>query len=195
VSAFVINPYRFVSAAPDPEAGLTLTTSFVAAALIGASDVARTSDGVFACDFTVPGSPSGLIYEQGGSGSGAYVGFRSNGAFVLRAGVGSASAPTASGTDYAVLYITSGQPSGAGTLVWEYDVSASQIRAWWNGISLGTASASVGWSSGQWAGANPGVFFDDGDTGSGVVNGEEDAKLPATGISSLRYYQNQLVSL
>jgi hypothetical protein len=193
MSVFVINSYLF--GGPDPEAGLTLTTSFAEGATIGSSDVARNQNAVFACNFTVPASPSGLIYEQGGNGVGTYVGFRSTGEFVLRAGNGNPSAPTAGGTNHSVLYVTSGQPSGTGTLVWEYKMSGSQTRAWWNGISLGTASASVGWLSNLWAGADSGLYFGNGDTGGGVVNGEQDAKLPATNISSLRYYQNQLVSL
>jgi len=190
MSAFVINPYRF--AAPDPEAGLTLTSSFAVGTNIQSGDVTRTQNAVFAADFTVPSSPSGLIYEQGGSGSGCYVGFRSGNQFVIRAGSGGANAPTTSGSDYAALYLTSGQPSGTGTLVWEFDIANKSIRAWWNGASLGTATSTGTWTSSQWAGANAGEYFD---TSSDFPAGEVATALAATGISDLRYYNNQLVTL
>jgi hypothetical protein len=192
MSSFVINPYVF--GAPDPEAGLTLTSTHAYNTRFTAfSGAARGQDAVFACDFTVPASPSGLIFEGGGSAAGCSVAFRAGGEFVIRASDGSLTAPTASANDNAVLYLTSGQPSGAGTLVWEFKVADGRIRAWWNSVSLGTATSSNGvFRSALWAGTDDFCYFRvDGN----LPLGEPAAALPATGISSLRYYQNQLVSL
>lgn len=192
MSSFVINPYVF--GAPDPEAGLTLTNSYTADTIIAAFGATeRGQNAVFACDFTVPASPSGLIFEGGGGTVGCYVGFRAGGEFVIRASDGARNAPTASANDDAVIYLTTGQPSGAGTLVWEFKVADGRIRAWWNGVSLGTATSSNGaFRSSIWAGSdNFGYFV----VGANIQTGEISTGLSATGKSSLRYYQNQLVSL
>jgi len=192
MSSFVINPYVF--GAPDPESGLTVTSTHADNTRFTAfSGTARGQNAVFACDFTVPASPSGLIFEGGGSAVGCSVAFRAGGQFVIRASDGALTAPTASANDNAVLYLTSGQPSGAGTLVWEFKVADGRIRAWWNGVSLGTATSSNGvFRSALWAGSDDFCYFRvDGN----LPLGEATAGLPATGISSLRYYQNQLVSL
>lgn len=175
----------------DPESGLTLTNSFSQGTVLDGS-VSRIVSVVFAADMTIPGSPSGLIFELGGIGTGCYVGFRAGGQFVARASVGSTSAPTASAAGLAVVYLTTGQPSGAGTLVWEFNVGNGQIRVWWNSALIGSAqSTSSAFSGSQWAGADNGTYLG---TSANLPAGEVSTLLAATSISTLRYYQNQLSS-
>lgn len=176
----------------DPEAGLTLTRSD-AYGILTAANFNVNQNAVFAADFTIPSSPTGLIMELGGSITGTYVGFRSGGEFVIRGGNANTAGVTASAAEEAVLYLTTGQPSGAGTLVWEYNLSLGQIRAWWNDILLGTEAATGGsFRLNQWAAASNGAYLS---SGGGGPAGESYTPISATGISSLRYYQNQLSSL
>ena len=188
----LINPFVFGGGGgtPDPEAGLTLTTTFAVGSL-SRNDFTRNADAVFACELTIPASPDGLIFELGGV-RGTYVGFRSDNSFVVRAG-NSGNSPTSSGTGIAVIALSSGQPSGSGTLVWELDVSLGQARAWWNGVSLGVEAATdAQFSNGEWA-SNADGAYDSNFTG-GLVSGETGTGLGAS-TSTLRYYEAQVSSL
>lgn len=180
----------------DPESGLSLTTSIPTGGIAGSNAViSQSNSAVFAAEMTIPVSPSGLIFELGRDTVGSYVGFRPSGAFVIRAGNGAVSAPTSSANDMPVLYLTSGQPSGTGTLVWEVNASLAQLRAWWNGTLLGTATASNNsFPTGLWAGANGGAYFSTS-LGTAIPVGENGNALAATDVSDLRHYDNQLSSL
>jgi len=190
VSAFVINPYAF-SSVFDPEATLTVNHSIADGTTFVNTNWTSNADAVFACDLTIPSSPSGLIAETGGSGRGMYCGFRSTGEFVIRAGSGSPSSPTASGNDLPVIYLSSGQPSGTGTLVWEIKITGATLRAWWNGMLIGSAAASNATFSGAtWTGSNEGSYLT---TSTNLTAGEVATALAATSPSSLRIYKNQSV--
>lgn len=174
----------------DPEDGLSLTDSVVVGAGIASGSVSRTQSCVFACDLTIPGSPSGLIHCQGATTLGSYVGFRAGGQFIARMGNGTVSAPTTPQANGAVLYLASHSVSGTGTLVYEFNVSSYTIRVWWNGVLIGTGTVASG-SVTTWAGTVSGDYL--GSTGNGP-NGETLTALAATGASPLRYYENQLVA-
>ncbi|WP_146193119.1 hypothetical protein [Maritimibacter sp. 55A14] len=171
----------------DPESGLSLTGTFPVSNNISQGAVARDSPAVFAVDFVgLDGSAGGCVYEQGASGVGCYVGFRANGDFVCRAGDGGTPWPAATG------YILdgSGVVSGDGTLVFEFvPGSPVTVRAWWNGVGIGTPVASSVAET-QWAGTNAGSFMS---FALSLVDGEVDAAAVATSHSDLRYYADQTV--
>jgi|TARA_B110000037_G_scaffold29139_1_gene34807 hypothetical protein len=137
-----------------------LTNTFSTGTRIGSSEIDRFSSAViFACDLDLPDDPSGLIWEQGGNAVGAYAGFRSDGALVIRAGLGYTLGQV-SGSQAALLYLPKGSISGSGTLVWEITGGNSsstpiQIRAWWKGVSIGTVISTHGVA--PWAGGNEGT--------------------------------------
>lgn len=190
MSSFVINPYAF-SSVFDPEATLTLDHSITDGTTFNSANWTANADAVFACDLTIPSSPSGLIAETGGGGRGMYCGFRSTGEFVIRAGSGGVSAPTASTNDLPLIYLASGQPSGTGTLVWEIKITGATLRAWWNGTLIGDEAASNGaFSGGTWTGSGDGSYLT---TSTNVAAGEVATALAATSPSSLRIYKNQFV--
>lgn len=176
----------------DPEAGLTLTSSFPVNTTLTTSNLTVASPAVFAFDVTgLDGTGGGIIFEMGASGSGAYVGFLSSGDLVIRGGSGIATpAPTV-----ALVQINDeGAPSGDGTLVWEYDGtgSAVSVRAWWNGILLWEQTST---HTGAWAGSDPGGYLVGPGNYGGAMSGvyyASDANYDM--ISPLRYYQNQTVS-
>lgn len=182
----------------DPEAGLTLTSSFAQTATLAASSFSKTQSAVFACDVTIPSTPSGVIFELGAAGQAAIVGFRTDNSFIARMGDGGGE-PTTGGTDLAVVYLASSDPdipSGTGTLVWEFDVATGILRVWWKGVLIGSDTASS-WS-GLWAGSDDGCY-DPTAVGSntigddGIPSGSTDPGLGGTS-GNLRYYENQTVS-
>lgn len=165
----------------NPEAGLTLTSSFANNEYIPASAINRSAPAVFACDIQgLNGSTDGVIFEVGGSGTGAAL-FVRGGRLILRAGNGAAEWPSGAS------YIDVPCPSGHGTLVFE--IATGNVRLWWQGVPLGSAAGT--WS-GSWAGANDGSYMSFFGAASGIPVGA-----PTTGFagysvaSSLRYYANQ----
>ena len=191
MSAFVINSYAF-GAVFNPEAALSVDVSIAPAGpQFASSNWTSNADAVFACDLTIPTSPSGMILETGGAARGLYCGFRSTGEFVIRAGNGAISAPTASENDLPVIYLSSGQPSGTGSLVWEIKIAGAALRAWWNGVLIGSAAATdATFSGGTWTGLGAGTYLSNS---AGAPTGEVATALAATSASSLRIYRSQSV--
>ena len=174
----------------DPEAGLTLTRSLVESSNINVSQFNRIGDVVFAVDITgLDGSAGGIIMEVGAPFLGAYIGFRADGTFVARCGTGTDTASPGVNTSIIELSGGSSIVTGAGTLVVEIQHSPQAIRAWWNGVPLGTPQ-NAGTSGTHWAGTDPGGFFV---RGNNMVVGEIDTALPRASNSDLRVYADQLV--
>ena len=184
----------------NPELGLSLTQAF-AQGNISASNRNAGQNAVFACDILFPNpiTTTCLLWEAGGSGSGAWVGIASSG-FKVRAGDGSLNAPTTSANNSAVLNITSGYGGDnfVHTVVWDIRVNPGRVRLWIDGLFLGEANTLnntiLDGGGGQtWAGGNNDTFLSS--SGSGVMTGESaSAWTRANPGTTLRYYQNQLVS-
>ncbi len=62
--------------------------------LVASTDYDSTAEAYFESAITFAATPSGVVYEAGGTGTGAFVGFNDAGDFIVRAGDGSATAPT-----------------------------------------------------------------------------------------------------
>jgi hypothetical protein len=171
----------------NPEATLTLTGTFPVGAIIFSTEVDRSVPCVFAADFTaLDGSAGGMIYEQGASGVGAYVGFGASGQFRARCGRGNV--PPANQS--AILTAPAGVVGGNGTLVWEFGMfGTARTRAWWNGTLLGAVSALLPHTA-IWAGTNPGRYLD---PNPNIPVGEIPSLVPYGTASPLRYYENQTV--
>ena len=181
----------FADSVIDLEAGLTLTdtigvdTSFAPADILGS----RNTDSVFAFDITgLDGSSGGMIFEAGAVGVSIYIGFRANGDFIYRAGNGGT--PWNANTAY--IEVSSGQPSGDGTLVVDVIPGAPiSVRAWWNGVAIGTPID--GASSSNYAGTGTGGYLVT--SGASVPTGEITTRVSYSTASALRYYENQTASI
>lgn len=203
-----LRPGGGASSTFDPEAGLTLTDSFaVGTTLIdsvlteppAAGDVNRVRPAIFAADFTgldgAAGGTGGRLFEIGGSGTGHYIGFRANGDFIARTGNGEAIPGV---NNKAWVLLSTGQPSGSGTLVWAINrLSAGPgIRVWWGGTLIGSGNWLVGDAT-QWTGNDVGGYL------TASVQGTQPAEEVTTGLvqgthyataSALRYYYNQTIA-
>lgn len=191
-------PYFKVAGAPafDPEAGLTITRTLSANATHSANNFGRGHNQIVqAIDFTgLDGSAGGMIFEFGGSGKGAYVGFRADGTFIARGGGGGN--PWQSTTSRIELAGGDSVITGTGTLVVEWDDANSGsvilVRAWWNGVQVGAASTTLSFSNSDIAGNNDGGVLVVG--GGGTTSGEVSTAVAYTTSSGLRIYENQLVT-
>lgn len=179
----------------NPEAGLTQDTTFTVAQTLVGNDIPtanRSQPVVFACDFTgLDGSGGGIIFEHGGGTVGTLVVFEADGTFHIRCGNG-ADLPYAAGTAY--IEMPTGQPSGDGTLVWEFNPTGGTVRAWWNGSQIGTPAGSF---SGAWTGGDGGSYLGTGigSSATGSVHGLSPVTVvPYTTASPLRVYFNEASS-
>ena len=179
----------------DPEAELTQDETIAVGASKTFTGVQSSASVVMACDFTgLDGSAGGIILESGGGGLGVFVGFNPDGTFVVRCGNGGDSS-TAWPTGTAYIEMSSGQPSGDGTLVWEFDVSTDAIRVWWNGVEIGTPSGSF---TGSWTGSDGGSYMGTsvGSSPTGGSPGEHGLDNPAVvtnaSASALRLYYGEV---
>lgn len=186
--------------APDPEAGLNLTSlispgrdnisSVNGTTVPGDGALNRDSNAVIAADFTgLDGSAGGLVFELGGTGLGTYVGFVENGDFHVRTGAGGSALPA---DDAGYLIVPAADaPAGDGTLVVELIAGTNAVRAWWNGEELGTPVArAIG--KGGIAGGDRGTYLA---TGLSICVGAVAPAVSYTTASDLRYYYNQTVAL
>lgn len=179
----------------DLESGLTLTNSFTAGAIAN-GNINRSVDVVFACDITLPGTfnSTGVLFEMGGTGTGAGVGLISSGAtLVVAAGDGAA---TSSSTTAAIAQIaTSSLTAGdSGTLIWEFRINPGRVRVWWKGTLIATESTTDGSAleSSTWSGTDDGGY---GQVNNSLVTVLTSGNWPGSTNSSLRYYQNQLITV
>lgn len=166
------------------EAGTATTSTFASLAVIASGDTNRTGDVTFSANVTIPASPIGAIFEQGGTGTGAWVGFLADGTFVVHAGGGGSFAAT-NAAHIEIAPGDPGYPSGTGDLSWEFLTSSRTAIVYWNGVEIGRDTAASNWSS--WAGTNAGRY---GGTNSGIVGGANSSNFNGTLNSSLSYYNS-----
>lgn len=178
----------------DLESGLTLTNSFTAG-VINNADINRSVNVVFACDITLPSSfnTDGVLFEMGGTGTGAGVGIIGSGStLIVAAGDGAA---TSSSTTAAIAQIaTSGlTPGDSGTLIWEIRINPGRVRVWWKGTLIATESTTDGSAleGSTWSGTDGGGY---GQVNNSLVTVLTSGNWPGTTNSSLRYYQSQLIT-
>lgn len=173
---------------PDPEAGLTLTST---TSPNNDPVVNENLPCVLAFDAVgLDGSSGGFIFEAGGPATAGFIGFRADGTLIIRAGSGNE--PWSTATSYYEIVNGSDIVKGNGTLVVEFSIDFPGVRAYWNRVSLGTAVPAT--SGTKWGGTGPGNYL--GILTSGLPNGE-DGSIPlvyAT-ASDLRYYENQALSI
>lgn len=176
------------------ESDLTLTNSF-AAGNIANGDVNRSVDAVFACEITLPSSfnSNGVLFEMGGTGVGAGVGLTGSGStLVVAAGSGSvsSSSTTAAIAQIATSNLTAGD---SGTLIWEFRINPGRVRVWWKGSLLAAESTTSdsALDSNIWAGGDGGGY---GQVNNSLLTALTSGNWPGSTNSSLRYYQNQLIT-
>jgi hypothetical protein len=136
--------------------------------LVPSTDYDSTLEANYVSELTFAATPSGVVYEAGGTGTGSFVGYNDAGDFIIRAGNGGSTAPA----DAARIVITTSDydfSGRAGTLSWnfypntetvdlsfdegsdgsvEYATSTAAAAAWanWSGGDdgyVGNASASI----------------------------------------------------
>ena len=181
----------------DIELSLGNPTATFAAGTMSNSDIHRTNPVVFSCDVVFPITPAdGILFEQGGTGIGSWVGLRDSGTvFRIRGGDGTTTAPD---TDTAFLDITSFPTDGAKhNVMWEYHPTNGTIRCWIDGVLKGTASTTDNspMDTDTWTGTDDGGFGQGGGTTTAPV-GEPTSNWPA-GIDTherLRYWNNTVVT-
>lgn len=153
---------------------------------IDESEFTRTDVVFAALDVTMPESPVGVIWEQGGGALGSYLGV-SSGQLVLRAGNGAAPPQTdmarlsmdvSAFAGKRLTFYIEYDPVAASVSLWAYDHAALEVTV------LGTASAASGFPSGEWAGTNLGGV---GAYVGNMVNGEDDSDFNGT-IHSARFW-------
>lgn len=173
----------------DLEASLTLTNSFAIGSTNWINDISRNSRGIFALDITGMTATEGIIWEAGGSGNGGAV-YVKDGKLVIRAGNGGADIPASNCSHLSV-----DCPTGDGILVMaiEYGSGYSgEVKLWWNGYPLTGTSQNGMNGVNVWSGTNAAAYLS---SSTNVPVG-----VPTTAftgystISSLRYYQDQVIS-
>lgn len=157
----------------------TAQATFGGFSTIDDTDVNRSGDAIFSVDIVIPASPTGVIYEQGGSGFGTYIGFQADGTLVFHAGRGS----SFTANDAAHLELAPGTLTGSGTLAWDINLGTNTISAYWNGNLVGSDTAIGNFTS--WSGGDNGGF---GQQTNSIVVGANTASFNGTFNSNLKYY-------
>lgn len=155
----------------NPEAGLTLTRTDSAGVLAAVSFAERTENIVMACDIRFPTSTptaGAVLWEQGGSGVGSYIGFsNATGSitFRCRAGDGGVNLSGGATVDAAVVDVTDYPTDGElHTVVWEIKPVASggigSVRLWIDGVLKNTSTTTGGGNleSASWSGGAAGGY-------------------------------------
>ena len=151
-----------------PEAGLTLSRTDSVGTLDAMPASERNDDIVIACDIRFPTSTPttpAVLWEQGGSGTGAYIGFsNATGSITFRCRGGDGSVNLSGGsTANAVVVDTTNYPTDGRlhTVVWEYrPTAAGRVRLWIDGVLKGSSETTGGGAlkSGIFAGAAAGGY-------------------------------------
>lgn len=149
----------------------------------------RTADAVMAADITIPVAPNGVIFEGGGTGIGAWVGFN-NGDGVLRARGGDGVAvPTALAANAETAL--GGIPAGNFTLTWEFDVALGRVRVWLDENLIATDTAGGGFEANTWAGTDNFGYGAITAGNNSLGTGEITTAFNGTLLSDMRYYSSQ----
>ena len=156
----------------NPEAGLTLTRTDPAGALAAVSSAERFGDIVMACDIRFPTSTptdGAVLWEQGGTGTGSYIGFsNATGSITFRCRAGDGGVTLSGGATgtAAVVDITDYPTDGElHTVVWEIKPVDSggiggSVRLWIDGVLKNTSTTTGGGSleSASWSGGAAGGY-------------------------------------
>lgn len=194
----------------DPEADLTLTRTESEGAVASFSSTERAQNAVFACELSfgtsAPGTVGAAIFDMGANAIGSIVALGGSnygpGDLVISAGDG---ATPPDSTINALLVIDSNNVPYDGkvhTLVWEFRVNPGRVRCWIDGVFYGEGNTSGGGAleSSDWAGGASGGFGTIAGTAPPISACAQspDSDYDLTGgrtiNSTLRYYQNQLVT-
>lgn len=164
-----------------PEYGLLPLLSSSPRLAIDSVELDRTQPVFVAIDLTIPSNPEGVLWEQGGSGQGAFVGFNAANELVVRAGSGGALPNNETARIIKnKAFVDSNLANKSGTLFVEInpDPAKHLVQAWFkNGglfgeaaiLSLGTNTSVDPFPSNEWQGGDPGMV---GNKDSSLVLGE-----------------------
>lgn len=171
-----------------PDGHLTADLTKANSDAITSSELTRTADLFAAFDVSFPVTPSGTIWEQGGSADqAAYLGITSTN-LVFRAGDGTASDSTTTAKIEVAYSAVAGKTL---TLYCEIDISADTVNLWaFDPVELSltllgtdTAAASIT----TWAGTDAGAIGQDG--GSNIATGEDGGTFNGR-ITAARFYDS-----
>ena len=190
----------------NPEAGLTLSRTDSVGTLSAMPVSERNDDIVMACDIRFPTSTPttpAVLWEQGGTGAGAFIGFsNATGSitFRCRGGDGSVNLSGGSTTNGVVVdtidYPTDGEVH---TVVWEYRPSAAgRVRLWIDGVLKGSSETTGGGQlrNGIFAGAASGGYtVYQGTVPVGESTNAWSTVASLTDASGLRIYLGQLSTI
>ena len=143
------------------ESGLTLTDTFSADTEILASNFNRSQPVVFACEVVFPRvvDTACTLFEMGGTGQGATVGFHDTNTFRVAFGGGANDNPSNNKTIIDVSKTLLPTDDQLHTLVWEMNPTNGFGRIFVDDVLLGSANANPSWTGSNWAGTNPGGFI------------------------------------
>ena len=186
------------------ESGLTLTDTFSANTSIATTEYERGQPVVFACEVVFPRvvDTACTLWEHGGAGHGASIGFHDTNTFRCAFGRGNNDLPTNDKTIIDIsktLLPTDGQLH---TLVWEMIPTNGSGRVFVDDVLVGSASANPSWNNTIWAGTDAGGFISQLNADSpaytvirAIDGGSEPNVRWKYGFSGgLRHYQNQNIT-
>lgn len=140
---------------------------------------------ILAVDLNIGANANGLVWEQGGSGQGAYIGF-SNGNLIVRAGSGAEWDPAVSGNKAdlmsRLIIPASDVESREGTLYVEIEPKGGRLAAWF--LERPVAASAPSSSSGQFAVELLGSVLAADGFESGSWHGSDDGALGASSSST-----------
>lgn len=171
--------------------GLTQTISIAPNSSILETSIDRTTQCSGEFSITgLDGSSGGLIWEQGGSVIGSYMGFRGNGDFVFRVGGGQ----SGGGDNTSILLIERGFSifNGDGTFFFSIEVNENGMyvpRIFWNEKEYGRATISID-TSFSWSGTNDGEYLKES---FALADGEISTPVTYTTATDLIFYDNQTI--
>ena len=189
-----------------PEAGLTLSRTDSVGTLSAMPLSERNDDIVMACDIRFPTSTPttpAVLWEQGGTGAGAFIGFsNATGSITFRCRGGDGGVNLSGGsTTSAVVVDTIDYPTDGElhTVVWEYRPSAAgRVRLWIDGVLKGSSETTGGGQleSGIFAGAASGGYtVHQGAVPVGESTNTWSTVASLTDASGLRIYLGQLSTI
>ena len=160
---------------------------------IASTELTRDGNLAFAVDLRFKSTPSGVIWEQGGTTQGVYLGITGSN-LVFRAGDGSVS----DGVNVAKISTAFSAVAGITmTLLGEIDFDSGSITLWWwcpcnfTLTLIGTDSAASGFPS-VWADSDDGMIGGNG--GSTIATGEDGGDFNGT-IAAMRFYSSSLADI
>ncbi|MEH6449214.1 MAG: lectin-like protein [Oleispira sp.] len=191
-----------------PEYDLLPLLSSLPAVSIDSVELNRTQPIFVAIDLSIPVDPQGVLWEQGGSGQGAFIGFNEAHELVVRAGSGGAlpNAETARLVK-STASVAADLVGKTGTIFVEIDPTSTKhsVSAWFKEgglfgeatiLSLGSNASTSAFPSNEWQGGDPGML---GNQNGSLVVGEYPASPPFdvtyNGVISMGRFYNQLAPL